>query len=128
MKFPQSSEIRSEKLAELSERISRLKIDIASIEESFSAGGGKGGQKINRCRNKVTLKYPGLGLIVQCQTERKLSLNRFMALRELADKIEMLISPGTSKRLAEMEKIRKNKDRSKKEITAGRIIQDTSLP
>jgi hypothetical protein len=46
-----------------------------------------------------------------CQRERKRSLNRFLALRELVDQIEMKISPHTSKRLKEFERIRKNKAR-----------------
>jgi uncharacterized cupin superfamily protein len=74
-------------------------------------GGGKGGQKINKTANCVQLNYPPLGLSVRCQKDRQRSLNRFLALRELVDRIEVEISPGTSERLREIEKIRKRKSK-----------------
>ncbi|MEQ1918149.1 MAG: peptide chain release factor-like protein [Elusimicrobiota bacterium] len=100
------------KLEDLKARIVRLKIDLSSIEESFSRGGGKGGQKVNKTSNRVQLSYPPLDMRVACQRERKRSLNRFLALRELVDQIEMKISPDTSKRLQDMERVRRSKARS----------------
>ncbi len=100
------------KLEELKARIVRLKIDLAAIEESFSRGGGKGGQKVNKTSNRVQLCYPPLDVRVACQRERKRSLNRFLALRELVDQIEMKISPETSERLAEARRIQKRKSRA----------------
>ena len=101
--------VASAKLEELKARIVRLKIDLSSIEESFSRGGGKGGQKVNKTSNRVQLSYPSLEIRVACQRERKRSLNRFFALRELVDQIEMKISPETSERLAEIRRIQKRK-------------------
>lgn len=100
------------KLEDLKARVARLKIDLAAVEETFSRGGGKGGQKVNKTSNRVQLSYPPLEIRVACQRERKRSLNRFLALRELVDQIEMKISPETSERLAEMRRIRKNKARA----------------
>ena len=100
------------KLEDLKGRISRLKIDLKLIEESFSRGGGKGGQKVNKTSNRVQLCYPPLDIRVACQRERKRSLNRFLALRELVDHIEMKISPETSERLQEMARIRRRKAKS----------------
>ncbi len=100
------------KLEELKARIVRLKIDLAAVDESFSRGGGKGGQKVNKTSNRVQLSYPPLDVRVACQRERKRSLNRFLALRELVDQIEMKISPDTSERLREMDRIRRRKARS----------------
>lgn len=99
------------KVEALLERMRRLKIDAAQIDEGFTRGGGKGGQKINKTSNRVQLHYPPLDLSVSCQRERKRSLNRFLALRELVDKIEMIVSPGTSERLQEIERLRKRKAR-----------------
>jgi len=99
------------KLEDLKARILRLEIDLASIEETFSRGGGKGGQKVNKTSNRVQLSYPALDLRVACQRERKRSLNRFLALRELVDQIEMKTSPETSERLAERRRIQKRKAR-----------------
>lgn len=105
------------KLEELRARIARLKIDLSAIEESFSRGGGKGGQKVNKTSNRVQLSYPPLELRVACQRERKRSLNRFLALRELVDQAEMKISPETSERLQEMERLRRRKARARARST-----------
>ena len=102
------------KLEELKARIARLGVDLSLVEETFSRGGGKGGQKINKTSNRVQLAYEPLDLRVSCQRERKRSLNRFLALRELVDRIEMKVSPQTSKRLKEIAKIRKQKDRAQR--------------
>jgi protein subunit release factor B len=100
------------KLEELKARIARLGIDLNRVEETFSRGGGKGGQKINKTSNRVQLYYAPLELRVTCQRERKRSLNRFLALRELVDQAEIKISPETSERLREIERLRKRKARS----------------
>ena len=99
------------KMDQLLERIRRLGVQVGAIEEQFTRGGGRGGQKINKTSNCVILKYPPLDLIVRMQKERQRSLNRFLALRELVDQIEMKVSPGTSMRLKEIGKIRKQKER-----------------
>ena len=87
------------KLKELKDRMTRLGIDARKIEEKFVRGGGKGGQKINKTANCVQLKLGDV--VIRCQRDRKRAVNRFLALRELVDKVEMKTSPGTSKRLAE---------------------------
>jgi peptide chain release factor len=110
--------VSASKLDALKERIMRLGIDLAKVEESFSRGGGKGGQKINKTSNRVQLAYEPLELRVACQRERKRSLNRFLALRELVDQIEMKISPETSARLKEIERLRKNKARASAKAAA----------
>ncbi len=101
------------KLAAVIEKLNRLSVAPALIEERFSRGGGKGGQKVNKSANRVQLSYPPLGLAVSCQASRSLALNRFLALRELADEIEMKLSPKTSPRLAERRRIQKRKARSR---------------
>jgi protein subunit release factor B len=111
------------KLDELKARIVRLGIVLKDIEETFSRGGGKGGQKVNKTSNRVQLSYPPLDIRVACQRERKRSLNRFFALRELVDQVEMKISPETSERLAEMDRIRRRKSRS-----AARSAQKHAAP
>ena len=95
----------------LLERIRRLRIDPAQIDEGFSRGGGKGGQKLNKTSSRVQLYYAPLDIRVACQRERKRSINRFLALRELVDRVELAVSPGTSERLKEIEKARKRKAR-----------------
>ncbi len=114
------------KLEELKGRIVRLKIDLGLIEETFSRGGGKGGQKVNKTSNRVQLCYPPLDIRVACQRERKRSLNRFLALRELVDQIEMKISPETSERLQEMERIRRRKSRTRARSLVKHVYQENA--
>ena len=111
MNFPELSDITPAKVQALRERIARLGLDLRLVDEQFTRGSGNGGQKINKTSNAVQLRYPALGLVVKCQRERKRSLNRFLALRELVDEIEVLVSPETSERLKEIAKIRKKKAR-----------------
>ena len=113
MNFHEFSEITPAKVLALKARIARLGLDLKLVDEQFIRGSGNGGQKINKTSNAVLLKYPPLGLIVRCQRERKRSLNRFIALRELVDEIEIKVSPETSERLKEFEKIRKRKARKR---------------
>ena len=111
MNFGDFAEVSPGKVALLREQLLRLGVNTALVEEQFTRGGGKGGQKINKTSNRVILHYPPLKLVVSCQRERKRSLNRFLALRELADRIEMMVSPHTSPRLREHERVRKQKAR-----------------
>lgn len=114
MNFPELSDITPAKVQALRERIARLGLDLRLVDEQFTRGSGNGGQKINKTSNAVQLRYPALGLVVKCQRERKRSLNRFLALRELVDEVEVRISPETSERLKEIAKIRKKKARGRK--------------
>ncbi|MDD2805094.1 MAG: peptide chain release factor-like protein [Elusimicrobiales bacterium] len=112
MNFPEMSDITPAKAQALKERIARLKIDLRLVDEQFVRGSGNGGQKINKTSNAVLLRYAPLGLVVRCQRERKRSVNRFLALRELVDEIEVKISPETSERAAEAARQRKKKARA----------------
>lgn len=113
MNFPELSDITPAKVQALRERIARLGLDLRLVDEQFTRGSGNGGQKINKTSNAVQLRYPALGLVVKCQRERKRSINRFLALRELVDEIEVRVSPETSERLKEIAKIRKKKARGR---------------
>jgi len=123
LELNESFDVRPEKLKELRERIARLKIDLARISESFTRGGGKGGQKINKTSNRVVLRYAPLGLMVSSQRERRRTVNRFIALRELVDRIEMRVSPGTSGRLQEIGRIRKRKARRSQRASIKAALQ-----
>ena len=104
------------KIAELKSRIVRLGVDLPQVTEQFVRGSGACGQKINKTSSCVMLNYAPLNLTVKCQESRQRSLNRFLALRELVDRIEMQVSPGTSRRLAEIERIRKQKSRRRRKF------------
>ncbi len=105
------------KVEALLAKIARLNVDIKKIQEQFARGGGPGGQKINKTSNVVILTYEPLQLLVRVQRERQRNVNRFLALRELMDQIEIILSPGTSPRIKEWKKIRKQKDRRQRRST-----------
>jgi protein subunit release factor B len=109
VKFPRSIDIQPGKLEDLQVRIDRLGIDLASIEEQFVRGGGPGGQKTNKTANAVILRDPDRNLVVRCARDRRRSINRFLALRELVDRIEEIGIPGLSRRHRKIEKIRRRK-------------------
>ncbi|MFN0116977.1 MAG: peptide chain release factor family protein [Elusimicrobiota bacterium] len=111
MNLNELSVVSEGKRLALLEKIKTLKINPSDIEESFVRGSGKGGQKINKTASAVMLVYKPLGIIVKMQRERERSVNRFLALRELVDEIELKISPETSPRLKEQNRIRRQKDR-----------------
>ncbi|MFH2204878.1 MAG: peptide chain release factor-like protein [Elusimicrobiota bacterium] len=114
MNLNEKFDVRPEKVRALKERIVRLRIDLNAIAEGFTKGGGKGGQKVNKTSNCVVLRYPPLELTVRCAKERRRTVNRFLALRELVDQIEMQVSPATSQRLKDVEKLRKKKKRKRR--------------
>ena len=111
MNLNERFDVSPSKVDELKGRLARLKVDPVLIEETFTRGSGKGGQKINTTSNCVQLRYPPLELAVRCQTDRRRTVNRFLALRELTDRIELKVSPQTSSRLREFKKLRRAKDR-----------------
>ena len=118
MKLDERFDVSPVKIEALLAKIKRLEIDPSIIEEEFIRGGGKGGQKINKTSNCVRLYYPPLELSVRVQRERKRTINRFLALRELVDQIEMRLSPETSQRLQEIEKLRRRKSRRQERSAA----------
>lgn len=109
MKFPDHVAVTPAKLEDLRRRIARLGIDLASIEERSTRGGGPGGQKRNKTGTTVVLRDPARNLTVRCGRDRRLSVNRFLALRELVDRIEAIVAPQDSRKLAEIERIRRRK-------------------
>lgn len=112
MNLTEGFDISPAKVAALLAKIRALGIDPAVIEEQFVRGGGPGGQKINKTANCVVLRYAPLELVVRCQRDRRRSINRFLALRELVDQAEMKVSPGTSERMREIDRKRRNKARA----------------
>jgi protein subunit release factor B len=111
MKFPDGAGVRPEKKEELLARIQRLGIELSSVQEQAVKGSGPGGQKVNKTASGVRLTYERDGVVFQVKwtRERQHSLNRFLALRELCDRVEIAVSPETSQRLKDYERIRKKK-------------------
>ncbi len=116
MRFPDDAPVTPQKREQLRARIATLGLDLARVDEQAVRAGGPGGQKVNKTSSGVLLRY-ALGpeqLVVKWTRDRHRSLNRFLALRELVDEVELRVSPGTSERLREIERIRRRKDRSRR--------------
>ncbi len=118
MNLAERFDVSPGKVAALLERIRRLGINPAAIEETFTRGGGPGGQKVNKTSNVVRLRYPPLDLSVRCGRDRRRTVNRFLALRELVDQVEIRISPKTSERLRGIERLRRGKARAARRARA----------
>jgi len=88
-----------------------LKISPADISETFTKGGGHGGQKINKTSSCVELNHAKSGTIVRVQKHREQSKNRVSAYKLLISKIEDKMKGKESKRAQKMHKVRKQKQR-----------------
>lgn len=116
MKFPDDAPVTPPKKLELRERLVRLGVVLGDIVEQAVKGTGPGGQKVNKTQSGVLLRYTLRDelLVIKWTRERHHALNRFLALRELCDEVELRISPQTSARRAEIERARKQKDRTRR--------------
>ncbi len=111
MNFPLDAPVAPEKLNALKERLLALKVDLSQVKASYIRCPGPGGQKVNKTSSGVYLKYPPLDIAVKWTRERSRALNRFLALRELADEIEARLFPDTASRLTKEQKIARQKAR-----------------
>jgi protein subunit release factor B len=96
---------------ELFLRMERLGIKEEDLIEKFILGSGSGGQKINKTSSCVYLKHVPTGIEIKCQRDRSRTMNRFLARRELCEKLESQFSEEKSKKQMAIEKIRRQKRR-----------------
>lgn len=108
MSFP--SDLKAKTL----NKIKKLNIKEEDIEEKFTKGSGKGGQKINKTESCVFLKHLPTNISVKCQAHRERSNNLLTAYRLLVDKIEEEILGKKSEKAKKIYKLRKQKKRRSK--------------
>jgi len=106
--------VSPEKEQALAERMERLGIREEDIIEKFIRSGGHGGQNVNKVATCVYLKHLPTGTEVKCQQERFQSLNRYLARRILADKIESAVLGKESEEEQRIAKIRRQKRKRSK--------------
>jgi protein subunit release factor B len=97
----------------LKQKMEELSVDEKDFEEKFIRASGRGGQKLNKTSSSVYLKHIPTGLEIKCMKERSQSVNRFLARRELLERIEALSGKKT-KADVKLDKIRKQKAKRRK--------------
>jgi protein subunit release factor B len=98
----------------LAERFERLGVREEDLVEKFVRSSGRGGQNVNKVATCVYLKHLPTGTEVKCQQERSQSLNRYLARRILADKIEAAVLGRASEEERRIAKIRRQKRKRSK--------------
>lgn len=111
--------ITPEKQKTLQAALQRLNIREEEVIERFVRSQGAGGQKVNKTSTAVYLKHLPTGLEVKMQQDRSQAINRFLAWRLLAEKVEAFQGGPDGKRELR-DKIRKQKLRRKRK-TKGKI-------
>ncbi|MBP7829424.1 MAG: peptide chain release factor-like protein [Kiritimatiellae bacterium] len=96
---------------QLSLRMAKLGVRESDLDEQFIRGSGPGGQKINKTSSTVWLRHRPSGIEIKCGRERSQALNRYLARRELCDRLEEKILGAKSARQQAIEKIRRQKRR-----------------
>ncbi len=81
------------------------------IEEQFTRGTGKGGQKMNKTSSTVWLKHLPSGIEVKVQRHREQSKNRLSAWKLLILKVEEKVRGKESKHAQAIFKFKKQKQR-----------------
>ena len=108
------SSVSPDKQKNLENKLIRLGINKKDVIEKFIRSGGPGGQNVNKTSTCVYLKHIPTGIEVKVARERTQALNRFLAWRSLAEKIEARIKGIKTAKQREIEKIRRQKRKRSK--------------
>ena len=103
--------VSAAKLKGLAERMAGLGVRDGDLVEKFVLGSGSGGQKVNKTSSCVYLRHVPTGIELKCQRSRSREMNRFLARRELCERIAERVLGEKTKRRQEAEKIRRQKRR-----------------
>ena len=103
--------VSPEKQRALADRMRALGVRDEDLEEHFVRSGGRGGQNVNKVSTCVVLRHRPTGVVVKCQRERSQALNRFLARRDLLDKLEARVRGEATAAASERARIRRQKRR-----------------
>lgn len=103
--------ISPETVEKIKERMALASVFEEDLEETFILGSGPGGQKVNKTASTVRLAHAPSGLTVKCGLNRSREMNRWLARRELAERILEKANAAESVRRQAAEKVRRQKRR-----------------
>lgn len=101
--------VTKEKQEALEARMEELNIRNEDLVEKFVLGSGPGGQKVNKTASCVYLKHLPTGIEVKCGKDRSQDINRFLARRELCERLEKKLFGAKTSKEKQIDKIKKQK-------------------
>ena len=114
--------VSEEKNRWLREHMEALGIYEKDIEEKFVRSSGHGGQNVNKTSTCVYLRHVPTGIEVKCMKDRTQSVNRFLARRELVQRVEKHSGQMTS---AEQKQAKIRRQKMKRKKRSGQKYRDT---
>ena len=123
--------VSEEKNKWLKEKMKALNIHEEDIAEKFIRSSGKGGQKVNKTSTCVYIKHTPTGIEIKCMKDRSQSINRFLARRELVERIERLSGKPTAEEMKTLKKKKqklKRKKRAMQKYGPSQDIESTATP
>jgi protein subunit release factor B len=93
----------------IEERMARLGIRAADLEERFARSSGPGGQNVNKVATAVTLRHLPSGISVTAQDSRSQAMNRKLARERLLVAVAQLHARRRADEIAAREKARRRR-------------------